>query len=83
MHMGKVTKMLTVKEAAAYIGAGESSIRLWAKNGRFPNAVLEETPAGSYYLIPETDLKGFKVRGRGRPSKPKEKKADKKKSPAN
>ena len=71
--------MLTVKEAAEKVGAGESSIRLWAGQGRFPGARQEETPFGSYWLIPDTALDGFTNPGRGRPPKPKaEKKVSKK-----
>ena len=61
--------MLTAKETAARIGAGESSVRLWASQGRFAGARQEETPFGSYWLIPETSLEGFANPGRGRPRK--------------
>lgn len=62
--------MLTVKETAARIGAGESSVRLWASQGRFEGAKQEETPFGSYWLIPEYALDGFVNPGWGRPRKP-------------
>jgi transposase len=65
----KEPAMLTAKEAAAMIGAGESSVRLWASQGRFAGARQEETPFGSYWLIPETALEGFVNPGRGRPRK--------------
>jgi hypothetical protein len=65
----KEPAMLTAKETAARIGAGESSVRLWASQGRFPGARQEETPFGSYWLIPETALEGFTNPGRGRPRK--------------
>lgn len=65
--------MLTVKQVAECTGAGESSVRLWAKAGKFPGAVLIEPPAGlPYWMIPDTALEGFELRGRGRPVKPKE-----------
>lgn len=51
--------MLSVREVAELLGAGQSSVRLWAKEGKFPGAKLEESPAGSYWLIPETALEGF------------------------
>jgi hypothetical protein len=66
----KEPTMLTVKETAARIGAGESSVRLWASQGRFVGARQEETPFGSYWLIPESALEGFSNSGRGRPRKP-------------
>lgn len=68
----KESTMLTVKETAARIGAGESSVRLWASQGRFAGARQEETPFGSYWLIPEDTLEGFVNPGRGRPSKVKQ-----------
>lgn len=64
--------MLTVKEVAERIGAGASSVRLWAKAGKFPGAKHKKTEIGSFWLIPETALEGFEVKGRGRPPKPKE-----------
>ena len=47
----------------------------------FPNARLETTPAGSYWLIPERDLEGLEPPKMGRPPKAKEtdSKASKKK----
>ena len=61
--------MLTAREVAVLVGAGESSVRLWAKEGRFPGARLEESPVGTYWLIPESALNGFEVRKPGRPQK--------------
>ena len=64
----KEPKMLTVKQVAEQIGAGASSVRLWAKEGKFPGAELIEPPAGlPYWLIPDSALIGFKKRERGRP----------------
>jgi len=59
--------MLTVKQVAERLGVGESSIRHWRIAGSFPGA--EEGPRGIVWYIPEADLKGFQVRGRGRPPK--------------
>ena len=64
--------MVTAKEAAQIIGAAESSVRLWARTGRFPNARLEQSPVGSYWLIPEADLQGFEMEKPG--PKPRKKK---------
>ena len=64
--------MLTVKQVAELIGAGASSVRLWAKEGKFAGAQLIEPPAGlPYWMIPDTALDGFILRRRGRPPKPK------------
>jgi hypothetical protein len=79
MTKGK-TRMLTINEVAERTGAAKSSLRVWLSNDeerakRFPNAKKETTPVGSYWLIPESDLKGFTARGRGRPYKPESKRS--------
>jgi len=61
--------MLTAKEVAHRLGAGESSIRKWAKEGKFAGARIEESPIGRYWLIPERAIDGFVVPGIGRPPK--------------
>jgi predicted DNA-binding transcriptional regulator AlpA len=53
--MGKRERMLSTKETAERLEAGESSIRLWCDTGRFPNA----QKVGRDWIIPESDLKGF------------------------
>jgi excisionase family DNA binding protein len=68
-------KELTAAQAAETLGVGRSTINLWCRQGRFPGARLEESPLGSYWLIPEKDLNGFEKPERGRPPKPKEEKA--------
>jgi len=72
---GKGPKMLTTREVARMIGAAESSVRMWARKGRFSGAVEEESPRGSYWLIPDTSLKDFSMGKAGRPPKPKTSKA--------
>ncbi len=71
----KGERMYTIREAAQVMGASESSIRVWLSDEserakRFPNARKESTPIGDYWLIPESDVKGYKNPGRGRPRKP-------------
>jgi hypothetical protein len=70
-------KMLTTAQAAqalraAGIDVGDSTVRLWATQGYFPNAVKHESPSGGFWMIPETELQGFEKPQRGRPPKPKE-----------
>lgn len=60
-------KMLSTKEAAERLGAGESSIKLWCGQGRFPNA----QKVGTVWIIPESDLDAFEWGQRGRPPKKK------------
>jgi excisionase family DNA binding protein len=67
--MAKKEKALTVKEVANHLGVTDQTIRTWLKRGRFPGARLEETPLGSYWLIPQAALNGFSRRDAGRPAK--------------
>src|SRR5215471_6867273 len=62
-------RMLTTREVAEKIDANPGTVRMWCINGTFPNAEQQETPRGPIWLIPETDLQGFKRRSPGRPSK--------------
>jgi len=65
-------KMLTTKQTAERLGAGESSIKLWCVQGRFPNAER----FGRAWMIPEKDLSGFEKQKPGpKPSAPKKGKA--------
>jgi excisionase family DNA binding protein len=76
----KEPKMLTVKEVASQMGQTGQTIRTWLKRGRFPGARLEETPLGSYWLIPDTAVEGFELKKAGRPPKPKTESAKKAKA---
>lgn len=61
--------MLKATEVAERLDVLASTVRIWCRGGRFPNAVQEQTLRGPVWLIPASDLKGFEKRGRGRPSK--------------
>jgi hypothetical protein len=70
----KEEKMYTIRQAAEVTGTSVTSLRIWLANDeerakRFPNAHKESSPLGEYWLIPESDLKGFVNPGRGRPRK--------------
>jgi len=71
-------KMLTTREVAEKIDANPGTVRMWCINGTFANAEQQGTPRGPIWLIPETDLQGFKRRRPGRPKKEPTKKAAKK-----
>jgi hypothetical protein len=47
--------MLSTKERAERVEAGEPSIPLWCDQGRFPNA----QKVGRDWIVPEPDLSGF------------------------
>jgi excisionase family DNA binding protein len=63
--------LLTTSQAAERLGVGKSTVNLWCRQGRFPNARSQETPRGPVWLIPEGDVKDFKSPQMGRPPKPK------------
>ena len=60
---------LTTIQVAERITTPERTIRMWCKQGLFPNARQIDTPRGSYWLIPESDLQGFAKPERVRPPK--------------
>ncbi|HEY6328139.1 MAG TPA: helix-turn-helix domain-containing protein [Blastocatellia bacterium] len=60
--------MLTTRQVAERLGCAEISVRIWARQGRFPNAVRETEPI-EHWRIPASDLKGFKWGKTGRPRK--------------
>lgn len=69
------TKMLTIRDVSSRLDTPISTVRLWANQGRFPGAELMESPAGPYWVIPETALHGFVKPGRGRPATKKAKRS--------
>jgi excisionase family DNA binding protein len=60
---------LTAAQVAERLGVGRSTVNLWCRQGRFPGARFEGSPVGDYWLIPESDLKGFVKPKRGRTPK--------------
>jgi excisionase family DNA binding protein len=65
-----MSNKLTAAQVAERLNVGRSTVNLWCRQGRFPGAHMENSPVGSYWIIPETDLKGFKPPTLGRPPKP-------------
>jgi hypothetical protein len=64
--------MLTTSKVAERLKVAQPTVKLWCRQGRFPNAELQETPRGPVWMIPESDLQGFTLPTRGRPSKSKD-----------
>lgn len=62
---------LTTSEAASRLGESDRLVRLWCKQGRFPNARLVSHPRGDYWTIPASDLKSFVKPRPGPAPKPK------------
>jgi excisionase family DNA binding protein len=64
-------KLLTASQAAKYLKVSSVTVRVWCKRGLFPHAELKETPFGSGWLIPESDVENFEPPKMGRPPKAK------------
>lgn len=64
-------KYLKASEVAEKYEVNSYTVKGWIRNGLLPNAKLEETIAGSVWLIPESDLEGFQKPEMGRPKKKK------------
>lgn len=60
-------KAYKASEVAERFEVDSSTVRGWLRQGRFPNARLEETILGKVWLIPESDLKDFQKPMAGRP----------------
>jgi len=69
MSKRKEVKMLNIKEVVERTGIARSTVSLYCRTKRFPNASKVSTPFGEFWLIPETDLEFVKKRKPGRPSK--------------
>jgi excisionase family DNA binding protein len=65
-----MSNKLTAAQVADRLHVGRSTVNLWCRQGRFPDARMENSPVGSYWLIPESDLKRFKLPTLGRPPRP-------------
>ena len=64
-------RYLTIPQIAEKQNIDRSTVLRWVKKNLFPNAQLEESPIGSYWLIPENDLTNLTLPQRGRPRKEK------------
>ena len=60
---------MKASEVAKKFDVNSYTVKGWIRAGLLPNAKLEESIAGSVWLIPETDLKDFKKPEMGRPKK--------------
>ena len=52
----RMSKELTILEAAMRKGKDRSTVLRWIKKNLLPNARLIDSPNGDYWMIPETDL---------------------------
>ncbi len=62
-------KYMKASEIAKKYEVTSYAVKNWIKTGLLPNAKLEESIAGSVWLIPESDLENFTKPEMGRPKK--------------
>lgn len=66
-----MSETLTTAQAAERLNVAQPTVKLWCRQGKFPNATLEQTARGPVWQIPTADLKDFTPPKMGRPAKPK------------
>lgn len=68
-----MSRELTTSDVAERLGVSPITVRVWCRRGLFPHAYEQVThlARGSYWLIPESDLKDFQPPKMGRPHKAK------------
>jgi hypothetical protein len=67
-----MNKDLTTAQVAERFNVTAANVRLWCKRGLLPNAREVAESRGSVWMIPESDLAGFKPpKKTGRPPKAK------------
>ena len=71
-------EMLTTSQVAERLGVGRSTVNLWCRQGKFPNAEARQEVIGTVWYGPASDLAGFVPPKMGRPPKAEEKPAAKK-----
>lgn len=64
-----MVKELSTSEVAGRLGVSAITVRLWCRRRLFKNARELPTPRGPVWVIPITDLEGFKAPKLGRPKK--------------
>lgn len=67
--LGVSEKYLKASEVAKQHKVTSYAVKNWIKTGLLPNAKLEQSVAGSVWLIPESDLQNFTKPEMGRPKK--------------
>jgi excisionase family DNA binding protein len=60
--------MLTTSQVAERLGVGRSTVNLWCRQGKFPNAEARKEVIGNVWYVPESDLATFIAPKMGRPA---------------
>jgi excisionase family DNA binding protein len=63
-------EMLTTSQVAERLGVGRSTVNLWCRQGKFPNAEARAEVIGNVWYVPASDLEKFTPPKMGRPAKP-------------
>ncbi len=66
-----MSERLTTVQVAERLDVSHPTVKLWCRQGKFPNALLEEETRGPVWRIPESDLRNFVRPTTGRPPKAK------------
>ena len=66
-----MSEKLTTAQVAERLDVSHPTVKLWCRQGKFPNASLEEETRGPVWRIPESDLETFVKPIAGRPPKAK------------
>jgi hypothetical protein len=64
-------EFLTTSQVAERLGVGRSTVGLWCRQGKFPNAEQREEVIGLVWYVPASDLENFQSPKMGRPAKAK------------
>ncbi len=75
-----MSEKLTTAQVAERLDVSHPTVKLWCRQGKFPNASLEEETRGPVWRIPVSDLTNFVKPTAGRPSKAKSRQSGKKRS---
>ena|ERR1041384_7217253 len=62
-------EMLTTSQVAERLGVGRSTVNLWCRQGKFPNAEPRQEVIGTVWYVPVNDLENFIPPKMGRPPK--------------
>jgi predicted site-specific integrase-resolvase len=66
-----MSEKLTTAQVAERLDVSHPTVKLWCRQGKFPNALLEEETRGPVWRIPVSDLTNFVKPTAGRPPKAK------------
>jgi hypothetical protein len=60
-RLNRMQETLTIAKIAKKFKRDRTTVLRWIEKNKFPNAKLEQTPAGTYWTVPEQDINDFKL----------------------